>query len=180
MCWFVWNTGPMGSVTIETTLPAPAAVVWAAVQRTETFVHVAGAVLRCPAVERCPGRWRPGDRIVGWVLLFRFIPISHHTIEIRSVDEAAMELLTEEHGGVIRTWRHYIAVEPIDHGRCRYEDRIELDAGILTPVATYLTRVFFRYRQRRWTRLAALLAAAAETPPTSSWEESQADARLGP
>ncbi len=72
-----------------------------------------------------------------------------------------MKLLTEERGGVIRTRRHYITVEPLGDDRCRCEDRIEIDAGILTAVVAAFTRVF-RYRQRRWAQLSVLLAASAD------------------
>ena len=80
---------------------------------------------------------RPGVVIAGWQPAFRAIPYSRHTIEIVSVEDVGMHLVTKEHGGVIRGLRHYITVEPLDDRRCRYIDRIEIDAGILTPVTVW-------------------------------------------
>jgi hypothetical protein len=68
----------------------------------------------------------------------------------------------DEAGGFIRSWRHDIEVEPVDAQRCRYEDRIDIDAGRMTAAVTAFARVFYRIRQRRWRQLAPLLAAVAK------------------
>jgi hypothetical protein len=162
----------MKSITIESTLDAPADVVWSVVQRPEAFVHVAGAMLRYPAAERHGGPWRQGDETVGWLFLFRLIPFSRHTIRVFDIDHDAMTLLTEEGGGLVRLWRHHVSVRAVSDDRCRYTDRIEIDAGILTPIVVTFARAFYRYRQRRWARLAPLLSASAspEARPSSSGE----------
>lgn len=151
----------MKSITVQTTLNASAATVWATVQRPEAFVHAAGGMLHYPAASRHSGPWSVGDKTVGWLFLFRLIPFSRHTIEVVSLDDATMTLVTEERGGLVRTWRHYIAVEPMAEEACRYEDRIDIEAGVLTPAVAVFARAFYRYRQRRWRRLAPLLAASA-------------------
>lgn len=151
----------MKSITIQTTLPAPAASVWATAQQPQTFIHVAGAMLRYPAAEDHPGPWQVGDKTVGWTFLFRFIPFSRHTIEVVSIDHASMTLLTEEFGGLVRTWRHYVIVEALDEDSCRYTDRLDIEAGILTAAVAGFARVFYRYRQRRWRRLAARLQTSS-------------------
>lgn len=149
----------MKSITIQTTLPASAASVWATAQQPATFIHVAGAMLRYPAAENLPGPWQVGDKTVGWAFLFRSIPFSRHTIEVVSIDDDAMTLLTEEHGGLVRTWRHYVIVEPLEGDSCRYTDRLDIEAGILTAAVAAFARIFYRYRQRRWRRLAVGLQA---------------------
>ena len=63
--------------------------------------------------------------------------------------------------GWIRRWRHEVFVTSLDANTCRYEDRIEIDAGAFTPVVTAFASVFYRYRQRRWRALARLLVATA-------------------
>jgi hypothetical protein len=40
-------------------------------------------------------------------------------------------------------------------------DRIEIDAGVMTPLVAGFAAIFYRYRQRRWRALAPVLAAAA-------------------
>lgn len=150
----------MQSITIRTTLDAPADVIWQAVQRPEAFVHVAGAMLRYPVAERHRRPWSVGDRTTGWLFLGRVVPFSRHTIEVVEIDQERLTILTEEHGGLIRTWRHHVDVRPVSDTACRYTDRIDIDAGFLTPVVTAFARVFYRYRQARWARLAVLLRAA--------------------
>ncbi len=150
----------MKSITVVTELDAPADVIWATVQRPEAFVHVAGAMLRYPAAERHAGPWRVDDETEGWAFLLRLIPFSRHTIRVVHIDHDAMTFLTEEGGGLVRMWKHHIAVETLPDGRSRYADRIDIDAGILTPAVAAFARLFYRYRQRRWRALAPLLRAS--------------------
>lgn len=150
----------MQSITIQSTLDAPADVIWRAVQRPEAFVHVAGAMLRYPVAERHQGPWMVGDRTVGWLFLGRVFPISRHTIEVVLVDHEERTLLTEEYGGMVRRWRHRITAQPLSAGSCRYVDRVDIQAGPLTPIVAAFAQVFYRYRQRRWWRLARILGAS--------------------
>jgi hypothetical protein len=98
--------------------------------------------------------WHEGDTVVGWVFLFGFLPFSRHHLHIASIDESKRTLSSREFGGLITTWNHDIEVVPIDAVTCRYRDRIEIDAGILTPAVIVYARCFYRMRQRRWRALA--------------------------
>jgi hypothetical protein len=98
--------------------------------------------------------------MTGWLWLFHVIPFSNHTIDIVTIDDDTRTLISDESGGQVTTWRHWIIIAAIDATTCRYEDRIDIEAGWLTPlVAAFATR-FYRYRQRRWQRLARLLDVA--------------------
>ena len=153
----------MRTISVSTELAAPAEAVWAAVRTPEAFVHVARGMLRYPAAERHGRPWRAGDDIVGWTWLFGVLPFSRHRLVVVRVDDGDRTLETNEGGGIVRTWDHRIVVEP--HGdRCRYEDRIDIDAGPLTLAIAGFAAVFYRYRQRRWRRLAPVLAATAVQP----------------
>jgi hypothetical protein len=149
----------MAIVSVSTELAAPAALVWQAAKTPHAFVHVAKGMLRFPAAERIDRPWQEGDRLAGWILLFGFVPFSIHHLRVASIDEASRTLVSEERGGPIRRWRHDVFVTVLDAGTCRYEDRIEIEAGPLTPLVTAFASVFYRYRQRRWRGLARLLAA---------------------
>ncbi|MEO1062922.1 MAG: hypothetical protein AAFZ07_16040 [Actinomycetota bacterium] len=157
----------MRTITVSTTLEAPADAVWATVQLPEAFVHVAGSLARYPVAERHPHPWRVGDEIVGWTFLLRVLPFSRHRLAVRVVDDERRVLATEEGGGLLRRWDHVITVEDEDDGRTRYTDRIDIDAGPLTPVVVAYASAFYRYRQRRWRGLAPLLAAAASREPVA-------------
>ena len=92
--------------------------------------------------------------MVGWVFLFGLLPFSRHHLHIVSIDESTRTLSSREFGGLITTWNHDIEVVRIDAVTCRYRDRIEIDAGIMTPVIVLYARWFYRMRQRRWRALA--------------------------
>jgi hypothetical protein len=63
-------------------------------------------------------------------------------------------LVSREFGGLITTWNHDIEVTPVDTTTCRYRDRIEIEAGVMTPLIVLYARWFYRMRQRRWRALA--------------------------
>lgn len=151
----------MRTITVTTELDAPADVVWAAATTPHAFVHVAKGMLRFPAAERLDRPWRVGDEIEGWTLLFGVIPFSIHRLSIESIDDQRRRIMSDEGGGMIRTWRHELLATPLGDDRCDYLDRIEIDAGVMTPLVAGFAAVFYRYRQRRWRALAPLLAAAA-------------------
>ncbi len=152
----------MQTITVSTTLEAPADVVWPAATTPHAFVHVAKGMLRLPAAEHLDRPWRVGDEIRGWTFLFGVVPFSIHHLSIESIDERNRTIVSDEGGGIIRSWRHEITTTPLGDNQCQYVDRIDIDAGPVTPLVAAFAAVFYRYRQRRWRGLAPLLAAAAD------------------
>jgi hypothetical protein len=63
-----------------------------------------------------------------------------------------------------RTWDHHVRIEQTPDGATRYEDRVTLGAGALTPLAALFARLIYAHRQRRWRRLARAWGAAAAGP----------------
>lgn len=151
----------MRTITVSTELDAPADVVWPAATTPHAFVHVAKGMLRFPAAEHLDRPWRVGDEVRGWTLLFGVIPFSIHRLSVESIDDQRRRIMSDEGGGMIRTWRHELLTTPLGDHRCEYLDRIEIDAGAMTPLVAGFAAIFYRYRQRRWRALAPLLAAAA-------------------
>lgn len=144
----------MSIVERSTQLDASADAVWAAVKTPAAFRAVTRRLLVMPVIRRRQDEWREGETVVGWVFLFGFLPFSRHHLHIASIEESTRTLSSREFGGLITTWNHDIVVVPIDAVACRYRDRIEIDAGIMTPVITLYARWFYRMRQRRWRALA--------------------------
>lgn len=107
-----------------------------------------------PVIANRDGEWHEGETVVGWVFLFGVVPFSRHHLRIASIDDGDRILRSREHGGLVRQWNHDIEVEPIDDGRCRYTDRIDINAGFFTPVIVAYARSFYLLRQRRWRTLA--------------------------
>ena len=144
----------MAVVERSTSLEAPAEVVWAAVKTPAAFRTVTRRLLAMPVIRGRHDQWRSGETVVGWVFLLGFLPFSRHHLHIASIDDVTRTLRSREFGGLITTWNHDIEVVPIDATTCRYRDRIEIDAGIMTPVVVLYARWFYRMRQRRWRALA--------------------------
>ena len=146
----------MDMVTVErsTMLPASAEAVWAAVKTPAAFRTVTRHLLTMPVLRRRQGEWREGETVVGWVLLFGFLPFSRHHLHIERIDDSTRMLVSREFGGLITTWNHDIEVTPVDTTSCRYRDRIEIEAGMMTPLIVLYARWFYRMRQRRWRALA--------------------------
>ena len=56
-------------------------------------------------------------------------------------------------GDLAKRWDHRITIEGTDQGTTQYTDRVEVEAGLLTPGVWAFAQLFYRYRQARWRRL---------------------------
>ena len=148
----------MALIDRSTELAAPADRVWVAVKMPSAFRTVTRGLLTMPAMRNRSEEWREGETVVGWVFLFGVVPFSRHHLHIARVDDSERTLSSQEHGGLLKTWSHDIVVTPIDDQRCSYRDRIDIDAGVFTPIVGVYARWFYAMRQRRWRALAGRLA----------------------
>ena len=148
-------------VTVSSILARPADEVWSLVTRTSTLSYVARGLLGFAGSEAFPDEWREGDTVQTRLLLFGVFPTWRHTVEIRERDDVQYSLYTHESGGPVATWNHLIRVNTLNAGACHYTDRVDIEAGALTPLAVALARLLFRYRQWRWRRLLQTLSKAA-------------------
>jgi hypothetical protein len=144
----------MPVVDRSTRLSASADSVWSAVKTPAAFRTVTRRLIAMPAIAERESEWREGETVVGWVFLFGFLPFSRHHLHVARIDDASRTLSSREHGGLITTWNHDIVITPVDATSCLYRDRIEIDAGIMTPLIVVYARWFYRMRQRRWRALA--------------------------
>ena len=147
----------MAIVDLDTELAAPAHAVWRAVKTPRAFRTVTRGVLTMPAIKHREDEWCEGETVTGWVFLFGVIPFSRHTLHVWRIDDTAMTFSSRESGGLIRRWNHDIVIVATDDSRCNYRDRIDIDAGIFTPLVVLYARWFYRIRQRRWRAIARVL-----------------------
>jgi ligand-binding SRPBCC domain-containing protein len=145
-------------VRVSTRLPAPADLVWDTVKQTDTLRYVTRGLLGFRIEGRAPARLAEGETYRMRLLFFGVVPAWRHEIHVVELDEDAHEIRTEERGGPVRRWRHRIAVDEEGWASTRYLDEIEVGAGVLTPFVWAYAQLFYRYRQRRWRRLARRLA----------------------
>jgi hypothetical protein len=144
----------MQVVEMSTVLEATADAVWNAVKTPTAFRKVTRGLLTMPVINKRRDEWHEGETVIGWVFLFGFIPFSHHHLYIAKIDEKARTLSSREQGGLVKRWDHDIIVTQVSPEICSYRDRIDIDAGVVTPVVVLYARFFYRIRQRRWRALA--------------------------
>jgi hypothetical protein len=143
----------VGTIHLETELPTSAERVWDAMKQPASFLYVTRGLLGFPALAGRTDSFRAGEVVVGRLFLLNVLPVNRHTIEFLDVDEQTRSLSSHEYGGLLQRWDHTLHGEAISETRCRYSDTVEIEAGSLTPVVCQVATVFYRYRQRRWTRL---------------------------
>jgi hypothetical protein len=146
-------------VRVSTELEIPAERAWETVKKVSTLRYITRGVLGFRPLGEVSETIAAGDVIRVRLLFFHVIPAWKHEIRIVGVGEEARRIETMEHGGSVRRWNHVITVEPAGELRSRYTDRIDLDAGQLTSLVAAYAKVFYRYRQRRWRKLARQLAS---------------------
>lgn len=143
--------------TLSSRLQAPAEEVWAALQSPALMQHVAAPMLefRPHASTPLPEHWAEGDFRVS-LFLFGWIPIGPQTVGIRLLESESWprRVLDDGHSPLIRSWKHWVEVNPAGAGATDYTDRIRIGAGILTPVIWLFARLLFTHRQRRLRLLA--------------------------
>lgn len=150
------------SVRLSVVLPAPADRVWELLLRKDTFLYVTRGVVGYADTGRWPATlFSPGATISTRVRVFGWGPGSPHEVRVVRVDASERTVETEERGGLVRVWNHRMRVEPVSEAGCLYADRIELHAGLLTPLVWLFAAAFDRHRQRRWRRLLREPAAVA-------------------
>lgn len=146
----------MARIELTSHLSAPPEIVWEHVQTSALLDYIAAPVVRFePAAGAFPARWSEGDYRAR-MRAFGLVPIGEQTIGIEypQSDGKMWVLRDNGHGSLIKRWDHWIFVEPASDGT-RYTDRVEIEAGILTPFVVLFARVFYAHRQRRWKKLIA-------------------------
>lgn len=147
----------MTSIEISTVLNAPAETVYEHAQTSQLLHYVTRGVLSFHPIDppEFPERWRDGEYKTGmrWKGV---LPIGWQVIRIETqpVRGDVRSLRDNGYGPLIRKWDHMIEIRPVDAG-CSYVDRLDLEAGLLTPVVAAFASRFYRHRQKRWRRLVA-------------------------
>jgi hypothetical protein len=144
---------------VSTNLDCSPERAWDAVQRPETLQYITRGLLGFRALEELPEQFGPGTVLRVRLFFFHVLPAWQHEIAIVRLDPERRELYTNERGGPVRDWNHLITVEalPGAPGSARYTDEIDIKGGPLTPLVWLYAQLFYRYRQRRWRRLAQTL-----------------------
>ena len=148
--------------TIATNLPCSPARVWQEVQTSKLLIYITWplVVFQPVAPTSFPDIWANGKYLTR-MKLFGLIPFGKHWIVITrpiidpTPGKQVYEILDNGYSNIISTWRHLITIRETGDGRTLYSDKIEIEAGMLTPVIWIYANLFYRYRQMRWRSLVA-------------------------
>ena len=147
----------MATVALATTLACTPDEAWSRVQTSALLLHVAAPLIRFTPKggTRFPATWAPGE-YRAWMWLFGIIPAGWQAVVISEpAPQGETRFIRDNgYGPLIRRWDHWIAISPGANGTTRYSDRVEIEAGLLTPLIAGFARVFYAHRQRRWRKLA--------------------------
>ena len=155
----------MAVVELSTVLDAPPERVWEEVNRPALLRFVAHPFVWFDPLDppAFPERWEEREYRVR-VRQLGVIPLGWQVIRIeRPAPVGGTRYLRDNgRGALARRWDHLITVAPAGPGRTRYTDRVEIEAGPLTPFVWAYARAFYAHRQRRWRALVAEGALPAE------------------
>jgi ligand-binding SRPBCC domain-containing protein len=164
----VSQTGDM-RVQLKLVLDAPPDAVWAALRSPGVLSEVAHPFFSFePLSPRgLPRFWPEGQHPVRASLLWGLIPVGEQVIDI-SYRERGDTRIIEDSGGpvsgplaVITRWRHRMAVTRTEDDRTLYRDRLDISAGLLTPLVWIGAWAFWQWRAFQLTRLAPAWKAPA-------------------
>jgi hypothetical protein len=147
-------------VQVSTKLDCASQQVWREVQTSRLLEHISAPLLTFEPLDPpvLPTVWEK-RRYVVRMKLFGMLPLGRQAIEISTplIDYTSgrqmYQIRDNGYGDLIATWDHLISICEAADGRTHYTDRIDIRAGVLTPLIWLFAQVLYRHRQRRWRRL---------------------------
>ncbi len=139
-------------VKLHTPLELSAETACRMAQRPNVFRHVIWPMLRVGAT---PERIAKDQEVSARLYFLGFLPAWRHHVRLASIEPH--ELRSIEHGGLVKAWNHRLTFEPTSERSCIYTDEVEIHAGLATLPTVLFAHVIYRWRQRRWRRLARLI-----------------------
>lgn len=115
--------------------------VWAMLHDPVALGEVVAPLLEVEPVghRRFPPTWSSRDHFVRLRLL-GLLPVGDVRIRLSTSRRGDARILEDSGGpvsgalGLVSSWRHRMAVSPLSGGRTLYRDRLDISAGVLTPV----------------------------------------------
>ncbi|HWH25078.1 MAG TPA: hypothetical protein VNT53_00325 [Pseudolysinimonas sp.] len=113
-----------------------------------------------------PRRWGEGSHPVRIRGLYGLIPLGDQNIDVHIIERDQVRILEDDGGptsgvlSLVTSWRHRMAVSPLPDGSTLYRDRLDVSAGLLTPIVWLGLWAFWQWRARGLRRLASLRSQA--------------------
>ena len=149
-------------VQLKLVLDAHPDAVWAALKSPGVLAEVAHPFFSFePLSPRgLPRVWTEGEHPVAASVLWGTIPVGQQLIDIGFRERGGVRIIEDDGGpvsgvlAVITSWRHRMAVSPAPDGRTLYRDRLDISAGLLTPIVWIGAWLFWQWRAFQLSRLA--------------------------
>jgi hypothetical protein len=142
-------------ITLSTKLACPVEKAWQEVRTVRLLRYVARPLLAFEPVE--PPVWLEDWQAGDYLARMKFLGILPLGKQWLCASFPAVEggycVRDNGHGDLARKWDHCISLAPQPDGSTLYTDRVEIEAGLLTPFVWLFAAMFYRYRQGRWRRL---------------------------
>ena len=144
-------------VVLQLELDAYPDEVWGVLHDPLALAAVVAPLIELDPVghRRFPPTWSTsrasGDHLVRLRLL-GILPIGDVRIRLSASRRGDARILEDSGGpvsgalGLIRQWRHRMAVSSLPGGRTLYRDRLDISAGVLTPLAWFGAWLLWQYR----------------------------------
>ncbi|XWW48624.1 hypothetical protein JYG30_25185 (plasmid) [Fibrella sp. USSR17] len=146
------------TIMLSTVLAISAEATFDQVKRPALLHYVAHPLIRFRPITPFPATWQEGTYETE-MYLFGLIPLGRQLIRIELPDQPAdssFQVRDNGQGHLASTWDHWIFIEPINEGQCRYTDNVTIRAGLLTAFVWAFALGFYAWRQYRWKQLTRL------------------------
>jgi ligand-binding SRPBCC domain-containing protein len=130
--------------------PASPEAVWRVACDWRCLVEASRGLLRYDDAPQ--GRLVEGQDVALSLSFLGVFPPTKWRIEIALLDDQARVMRSLEGGAPVRRWEHWMTVTPIEHG-ARLTDRIEIEAGVLTPAYAAFAKMLYNRRHPRRRRM---------------------------
>jgi hypothetical protein len=149
-------------VQLKLVLDCPPDAAWNALRSPAVFSDVSFPLVEFETLDGAafPEIWEECSHSVAARALFGLVAAGTQNIDLTFRRRGSWRIF-EDHGGplsgpltVITRWRHRMAVAVTADGRTLFRDRLELSAGLLTPVVWIGFWAFWQWRGARLAKLA--------------------------
>ena len=140
----------MRTVRTEFHYPVPPGRLWTLVTSYDALARVMEGIVAFDGLPE--GRVEAGQSLSVNVSLLGVLPAQPYRMDVLECDDAAMVLRSSEKGAGVKRWMHTLSVDPAPEGS-RLTDRIEIDAGALTPIFALWAKYLYTARHKPRLRL---------------------------
>lgn len=140
-------------ITVSSVFPQRTDIVWNKIMEFDTLRFICRPKAAFVSFDRKLFEWKEGGTYRFRLYIYGFIPMGIHTIHVEKMNCDTAELLTAEYNKIVTVWNHYIKMNRVTNNQTQYTDRVDLYAGLLSPVFAWWTERFYQHRQQRWLKL---------------------------